>query len=81
MNDIRYALRALSRQRLFTVTAIATLAIGLGATTAILTLVDSVWLSWSRSYRSSSQLTMVYKAFPDGTAPTTPWCRRTCRTT
>ena len=72
MNDIRYALRALSRQRLFTVTAIATLAIGLGATTAILTLVDSVWLNWSRSYRDASQLTMVYKAFRDGPAPTTP---------
>jgi putative ABC transport system permease protein len=73
MNDIRYALRALSRQRLFTVTAIATLAIGLGATTSILTLVDSVWLSWSRSYRDASQLTMVYKAFRDGSAPTTPY--------
>ena len=73
MNDIRYAIRALSRQRLFTVTAIATLAIGLGATTAILTLVDTVWLNWSRSYRDASQLTMVYKAFRDGYGSTTPY--------
>jgi len=74
MQDIRYALRALIRQPVFTLTAIATLAIGLGATTAILALVDAAWLDWSRSYRDASQLTMVYKTFRQGgSGPTSPF--------
>jgi putative ABC transport system permease protein len=73
MHDLRYAFRALLRQRLFTATAVATLALGLGATTAMLTLVDAVWLDWSRSYRDASRLTMVYKSFRQGgSGPTTP---------
>ena len=73
MRDFRYALRGLLKHRLFTFTAVATLALGLGATTTMLTLVDAVWLDWSRSYRDASKLTMVYKAFRQGgSGPTTP---------
>jgi predicted permease len=44
MRDIRFAFRTLSRAPFFTVIALLTLALGIGATTAIFTVVDGVLL-------------------------------------
>jgi putative ABC transport system permease protein len=44
LNDLRLALRALARTPGFSVVALITLALGIGATTAVFTLVDSVLL-------------------------------------
>ncbi|HEU4586520.1 MAG TPA: ABC transporter permease [Gemmatimonadaceae bacterium] len=44
MRDIRFAFRTLSRAPYFTIIAILTLALGIGATTAIFTVVDGVLL-------------------------------------
>lgn len=44
MRDIRFAFRTLSRAPFFTVVALLTLALGIGATTAIFTVIDGVLL-------------------------------------
>src|SRR5215470_3221172 len=45
MRDIRYALRQFASAPIFTVTTVLTLALGIGATTAIFTLVHAVMLN------------------------------------
>ena len=42
LRDVRYALRGFRRNPLFTVTVIATLALGIGATTAVFSVVDRI---------------------------------------
>ena len=44
--DARYALRTFARNKTFTATAIATLALGIGANTAIFSLFDALMLRW-----------------------------------
>src|SRR5689334_1881632 len=44
LGDLRYAIRGLRRSPLFAIIAILTLALGIGATTAIFTLIDQVVL-------------------------------------
>jgi putative ABC transport system permease protein len=45
VNDIRFAVRALARSRTFTITALATLALGISVNTAIVSVIDSVLLT------------------------------------
>ena len=45
VSDIRFAVRALARSRTFTITALATLALGISVNTAIFSLIDSVLLT------------------------------------
>ncbi len=63
MQDLRYALRSLAKSPGFALTAILTLAIGIGASTAIFTAVDAVLLH-PLPYPDAGQLLLVTKNMP-----------------
>ena len=64
MNDARYALRTLARTPGFTVTAILTLALGIGVTTAIFSVVKAVVLD-PLPYRDPARLVVSRLSLPD----------------
>jgi hypothetical protein len=58
-HDVRYALRTLHKSPGFTIVAIGALAIGIGANTAIFSLVDAV-RAHALPYSDSSQLVVLW---------------------
>src|SRR5215467_9917415 len=58
--DLKFALRMLGKAKAFTVIAVATLALGIGANTAIFSVVKAVLLT-SLPYRNSDRLVMVFE--------------------
>jgi len=65
-NEVRYSLRALSRDRGFASIALLTLALGIGANTAIFSIVNSVILR-PLTYRDSERLFTVHEVIPQVT--------------
>lgn len=63
MNDFTFALRQLRKSPGFTVVAIITIALGVGATTAIFTVVDATLLE-PLPYKQAEQLVTVQADFP-----------------
>lgn len=61
VRDVRYAARSLLRSPAFTVVAVATLAVGIGATTAIFSLVDAVLLR-PLPIPEPDRVAMIYEA-------------------
>ena len=62
-SDIKFALRNLSRAKLFTIVAVASLALGIGANTAIFTLVDQLLLRLL-PVRDPGRLVMIWTTGP-----------------
>ena len=61
--DLRYAIRTLTQERLFTLMAVTTLALGIGANSAIFAVVNTVLLR-PLPYRDAGQIVLVEDVIP-----------------
>ena len=66
--DARYALRTFVRNKSFTATAVLTLALGIGANTAIFSLVDALMLRWLPVSEPQALVQVGFRSGPGGSA-------------
>jgi len=63
VDDVRFAVRTLSRRPVFAIIAAGTLGLGIGAATAMFSLVDGILLR-PLPYPTPSQLVEVMQSYP-----------------
>jgi predicted permease len=68
LSDLRFAVRLLLKDRSFTITALLTLAICIGANTAMFTIVRSVLLK-PLPFADSGRIVLLYNSYPNAGAP------------
>lgn len=64
VQDARFAVRSLARRPAFALTTIAVLSLGIGATTAMYSVIDGVLIQ-PLPYRDPGQLVTIYTTYPD----------------
>lgn len=69
--DLRYGMRTLMRTPAFSMTAMLVMALGIGATTSLFTIVRSVLLK-PLPFRDADKLVMLYEHFRQGNGPYNP---------
>ena len=74
LSDVRFALRGLARRPAFTAVAVATLALGIGANTAIFSAVDALLLR-SLPFAAPERLMLVVQRSPEGGDMVWSWPR------
>src|SRR5918994_2289092 len=65
MQDIRYGVRMLAKHKAFTSVAVVTLALGIGANTAIFSVVNELLLR-PLPYRDAERIVMLWEVTPSG---------------
>lgn len=68
LQDVRFALRLLAKDRTFTITAVVTLAICIGANAAMFSIVRSVLLK-PLPFPGSDRVVLLYNGYPNAGAP------------
>ncbi|MEP7383788.1 MAG: ABC transporter permease, partial [Gemmatimonadota bacterium] len=64
VHDLRFAIRLLLRKPMFTVLAVATLALGIGLNTAVFSAVDALLLRPLPGVQRSGDLAQLYRSWP-----------------